>query len=149
MQCQEILISIPSFPTPPAKPNQSTALHLCPGTQVVNSAARNDLVAKSYLEYAVGRCALAFCVDIQHAQDLQELMAEKGIIAEVLIGSTREDERERMLEDLRTGKIQVVVNVGVLLEGTDIPQICVILMCRCAESSCMTRALQFSLRLFG
>ncbi|MEW5302467.1 MAG: hypothetical protein WDW36_005249 [Sanguina aurantia] len=97
--------------------------------QVVNCEARNKLVADAYLEKAPGRSAIAFCVDTKHARDLCEVMVGEGIVAEVLTAKTYD--REGVLRRFQEGATKVVVSVGVLLEGTDLPCITALLMCRC------------------
>ncbi|MEW5302468.1 MAG: hypothetical protein WDW36_005249 [Sanguina aurantia] len=98
-------------------------------SQVVNCEARNKLVADAYLEKAPGRSAIAFCVDTKHARDLCEVMVGEGIVAEVLTAKTYD--REGVLRRFQEGATKVVVSVGVLLEGTDLPCITALLMCRC------------------
>lgn len=105
--------------------------------QVVNCEARNKLVADAYLEKAPGRSAIAFCVDTKHAHDLCEVMVDEGIVAEVLTGKTYD--REGVLRRFQEGSTKVIVSVGVLLEGTDLPCITALLMCRCETGLCWVR----------
>lgn len=105
----------------------TVVLHSC-SSQVVNCEERNKLVADAYKDKATGRSAVAFCVDTAHAHDLTELMVKEGIAAEVLTGKTVD--RVGVLRRFQEGSTKVIVSVGVLLEGTDLPCISALLMCR-------------------
>jgi ATP-dependent helicase IRC3 len=60
--------------------------------KAVNTDKRNKLVVDSYFNYAYGRKAIAFCANVQHAEDLAEMFRENGIEAKSLSGSTPEEE---------------------------------------------------------
>ena len=48
--------------------------------------------------------------------------------AEIVTGTTNKKERERILSDFKSGKVQVVANVGVLTIGFDFPELeCIVL----------------------
>lgn len=53
---------------------------------------------------------------------------------EMVSGNTSKGERERILEDFKTGKTKVVVNVGVLTTGFDYPDLDTIVMARPTKS---------------
>ncbi|MEE6129136.1 DEAD/DEAH box helicase [Chryseobacterium arthrosphaerae] len=67
---------------------------------------------------------LIFCALIEEAENV----ARRIPGAVVLTGSTRKEERERILSQFKSGKIRCVVNVGVLTTGFDYPELeCVLL----------------------
>ena len=47
--------------------------------KAVNTDKRNKLVVDSYFNYAYGRKAIAFCANVQHAEDLAEMFRENGL----------------------------------------------------------------------
>jgi superfamily II DNA or RNA helicase/HKD family nuclease len=80
--------------------------------------------------------ALIFCVDVNHANYVAEMLAQKrGLKAVSITGTTNPTDRERALTDLRDGRIQAITSVDVLNEGVDIPEVDTIIMLRPTESS--------------
>lgn len=97
---------------------------------VVNTRNMNELVADAYLRYCRGERAIAFCVDVAHAQALTEAMVGKGIRARCVWGSQPTAERRATIEALRTGDIDCICNCMVLTEGFDLPELSAVLLCR-------------------
>lgn len=100
----------------------------------INNKERNDLVVKTYQEQFDGKQALVFAIDIEHAIALYKAFAEQSIFCGFVSGTTDKQERKELLEAFHTKKIQVIVNVGVLTEGVDIPTIDVVIMARPTKS---------------
>ncbi|KAI8058049.1 P-loop containing nucleoside triphosphate hydrolase protein [Syncephalis plumigaleata] len=101
----------------------------------VNTPERNELVVRSYMEYANDRTStLGFAVDIQHVKDLTAAFRMKDIDARYLTSETRGDERADLLNAFRQGEFPVLINCGILTEGTDIPNIDCLLMARPTRS---------------
>ncbi|KAI9593954.1 P-loop containing nucleoside triphosphate hydrolase protein [Syncephalis fuscata] len=101
----------------------------------VNTSERNELIVRSYQAYAEGRkSTLGFAVDIQHVKDLTTAFRMKGIDARYLTSETRSDERADLLNAFRQAKFPVLINCGILTEGTDIPNIDCLLMARPTRS---------------
>lgn len=88
----------------------------------INTLARNNLVADSYLKYASGRKFIAFACDIQHAIDLCDAFIQKGINCTV-ISSDEEltGDRSQKVKDFRLGMYEGLINVNILTEGSDFP----------------------------
>jgi superfamily II DNA or RNA helicase len=105
--------------------------------QLVNTKQRNELVVKSYCDYAPGRKALAFCADIRHAEDLAGMFSAEGISARALSGATPANERAEALKAFSRGEIQVLTNCALFTEGFDEPSIDCILMCRPTKSQAL------------
>jgi superfamily II DNA or RNA helicase len=87
-----------------------------------------------YRRIAPGRPAIVFCVNVQHAEHVAAQFRESGFRFEILIGDMDDalrDERIRMLAD---GRLQGLVTVDVISEGTDIPVAEVAIMLRATES---------------
>lgn len=93
---------------------------------------RNDQIAqdpvKAYIELAAGRKAIVFAANKKAATKYRDDFRAAGIACEAVFGDTGTDERRRILDGYKEGKIQVLTNVGVLTEGfDDKPTSCVIL----------------------
>jgi superfamily II DNA or RNA helicase len=92
----------------------------------VNNPLRNNLVANAYLSSCSGRTAIGFAVNIAHAQSLAATFQANGINAEAVWGA--DPDRDKKIKAFREGKIQVLFNAQLLVEGFDMADIsCVIL----------------------
>lgn len=97
----------------------------------VNTRQNNDCIVTETLKRGEGRNAvLVFCCGITHAEALTEEFRDEGVTAEIVTGETPSDERARILEDFKAGRIRVLTNVNVLTTGFDYPNIDLIVMAR-------------------
>lgn len=87
----------------------------------VNNPARNKRIVKAWQELGEGRKTVWFAVDVQHAQDLAKEFVEAGIPARAVWGE--DPNRTETLKAHRAGEFQVLINVGILIEGYDDPTI--------------------------
>lgn len=87
-----------------------------------------------YLRHAPGLCCVVFAITRAHGVHIRDDFLRAGVLAEYLDGSTPADERDAILARLAAGKIDVVVNVGVLVEGWDLPQLRCIILARPTRS---------------
>lgn len=69
------------------------------------------------------RRTILFAVNVEHSLSLAGKFERAGVRAAHLDGSTPESEREAMLGDLASGRLEVVCNCLVAVEGLDIPEI--------------------------
>jgi superfamily II DNA or RNA helicase/HKD family nuclease len=80
--------------------------------------------------------ALVFCVDQQHAEYVATMFANKaGLKTACVTAKTSSLDREKAIDHLRDGKIQVLTSVDVFNEGVDIPEVDTVIMLRPTESS--------------
>ncbi len=61
-------------------------------------------------------------------------IADQRDCVEIVTGETKKAERERILNDYKSGKIKVIVNVGVLTVGFDFPELETIVLARPTKS---------------
>lgn len=105
----------------------------------VNTKERNELVIKCYkdIEKAAKRRlkTVAFCVDVDHALTLAEMMRGYGISSQAIHGNCNATDRKQILKDFHDGKIDVLTNCMVLTEGFDEPSVECLLMTRPTRSS--------------
>ena len=100
----------------------------------VNTKERNDFIVQKFLEHAEDRKGIAFCVNVQHCRDLAESFISQGIKTRAVWGTQKPEERKQVLQDLKSGALQMVTSCGVLTEGFDEPSITVIVMARPTKS---------------
>ena len=101
----------------------------------VDSRQRNTLIAMRYGKYCKGEQAIAFCVDIQHAINLRDILREHGYKAETVVSDeTICPNRSEILQHFSEGKIDVLTNVNILTEGYDYADVGCILMARPTQS---------------
>jgi len=102
-------------------------------SKTVRVESRNRQVVGAYQQYAEGRLAVAFAVDVAHVHALAKEFAAACIPAVAITGANR-DERDRQLAAFAAGKYKVAVNCEVLVEGADIRNVSCILWCRPTQS---------------
>lgn len=88
-----------------------------------------------YLRRGNGAPAIAFAATVAHSQHIAERFQQASVAAVHLDGETPSAERDRIIEDLAAGSVQVVSNCDVLSEGTDIPIVKCVLSCRPTQST--------------
>jgi superfamily II DNA or RNA helicase len=92
------------------------------------------IVAPS-IEIIGNKRTLVFTASVPHAERMAEMFNRhrEGMAAWVC-GETPEDERKRILDDFKSGRVQVVCNCAVLTEGFDNPAVEVVIMARPTKS---------------
>ncbi|CAH2354435.1 putative ATP-dependent helicase Irc3p [[Candida] railenensis] len=106
-------------------------------SDAMNQDEINYSMAGSYLRLSHEfnfKSTLIFCVDIAHCKTLCGVLQSQGINAQYVTGDTVKHERVSILEDFKQGKIQVLCNVLVFTEGTDIPNIDSLFLARPTKS---------------
>lgn len=106
-------------------------------SKAVNVRETNDLVCNAWRYQSQThntKSTLAFCVDIDHVKSLSKAFRERGIHSEYLTAQTSSINRANILKDFKEGKFPVLINCGILTEGTDIPNIDCILLVRPTKS---------------
>jgi superfamily II DNA or RNA helicase len=78
-------------------------------------------IVPAWQEYLSGKSTLVFTSSIKSAESVAEEYRKAGIRCEVLTGKTPPKERDRILKDFENRKFFVLINCGVITEGTDIP----------------------------
>ena len=83
---------------------------------------------ESYLRYARGRRAIFFGINTSDSEQVAELFRARGVRAAHVDGTTASIKRDRLIAEFREGHLDVLCNVDIVSEGTDIPQCnCVIM----------------------
>lgn len=87
-------------------------------------------VVKTYCKYAWGRQAIVFATDVETAGEIAQSFNAAHIRAAALSAETNAAVREKYIEEFKTGKLQVLVNVDLFDEGFDVPACDVVIMAR-------------------
>ena len=102
--------------------------------RIAGNTARTLGIVEAYELHVANRNpdwpTLIFATSVEHAQTVAALLNTKGIKARSVSGSTDRTARRSVVEDFRTGKINVLVNYGVFREGFDAPKTRAIVVAR-------------------
>jgi superfamily II DNA or RNA helicase len=90
------------------------------GQALMQSEAHRP-IAQAYVDHAKDRRGIVFTPTVETAHATAEELNTAGVKTAVVSGETPRDERRRIFDDFRTGKVQVLSNCMVLTEGFDAP----------------------------
>lgn len=93
------------------------------------SAIVGDVVGR-WLECSSDRTTAVFAASLKHAQDLVQAFRARGIAAEAVDGQTPAGVRRDIFRRLGDGTTRVLVNVGIVTEGFDLPSLKCVVLCR-------------------
>jgi superfamily II DNA or RNA helicase len=91
-------------------------------------------VVSPAIEIAAGRKMLVFAASVSHAERMSEIFNRHGVRSAIVHGGTFKDDRRKILQAYADGKIQVLCNCGVAVEGFDCPTIEVVVIARPTKS---------------
>ncbi|CAN6606871.1 hypothetical protein TRVA0_003S02124 [Trichomonascus vanleenenianus] len=105
-----------------------------PLSEAISTPLVNELVVKAWAHHSQRgtkyKSTMVFAVDIAHTVDLANEFRRYGVEARVVTSNTRRSERKKTVEDFKQQKFPVLINCGVFTEGTDIPNIDMIILDR-------------------
>lgn len=90
---------------------------------IVIDTDKMDKVLDNWLIQAKGKKTIAFCSTVASAKHYADFFKLNGIKAEVVSAKNSDTERTDILARFKTGEIQVLFNVGLLVAGFDEPSI--------------------------
>ncbi|SSD58864.1 related to Putative ATP-dependent helicase IRC3 [Saccharomycodes ludwigii] len=118
------------------KDTNDFVLHKLSG--IMNTPEMNQIILQTYLTKVVPKnpsaSTLLFGVDIEHVETLNELFLNNGIKSACVTSKTKQFYRDKIVTDFKNGRIDVLMNCGIFTEGTDMPNIDCILLCRPTRS---------------
>lgn len=101
----------------------------------VNTDNRNDIIVDAYIKYASGRkSTIVFASGIAHARDICQKFKDNNIVCDYVDSTIEDNQRELVINNFKSGKLPVIVNVGILTLGFDHPPTDCIMMCRPTKS---------------
>lgn len=103
--------------------------------EVMEEERNLQAVAQPSVEICGDKRAIVFAATVKQAERISEIINRyKPDTASWICGKTDKDDRRRILKDFKDGRLQFVVNVGVLTEGFDDSGVEVIVMARPTKS---------------
>lgn len=103
--------------------------------EALEEAGLSDAMPKMWKQYADGRQTIVFTPTVATAESVaQSFELGHGIRAGVVSGETPREERLKLFDDFRTGRIRVLVNCMVLTEGFDAPWASCVIIARPTQS---------------
>lgn len=110
--------------------------------QAVDIKEVNEAIARVYREKAIGP-TLIFATSVDHANNLAALIDGARVI------TAETPDRADILAKFASGEVKVIVNCMVLTEGTDLPMVRTVIMCRPTRNvSLFTQVVGRGLRLY-
>ncbi|KIG17736.1 DNA helicase [Enhygromyxa salina] len=111
--------------------------------RIADMADRNKVIVRHYLDHRERYgCTIMFAVNVVHAALLAAQLREHGVRADYVASyrpdNTEGDPSER-IEALRSGDLEVLVNVQLLTEGVDVPNAKTIFLTRPTGSEILFR----------
>lgn len=91
-------------------------------------------VVEHWKKLAVGRQTIVFATSIEHSRHLADAFVRQNISAIHIDGKTKPEVRDHALKGLASGFINVVCNVGIGVEGLDIPVVSCVVLARPTKS---------------
>lgn len=104
-----------------------------------DSAIVNNVV-QEWLTYAKELSTVVFAVTVEHSQLLTKEFIAAGVRAEHIDGNTPKMQRDAILQRVDAGITRVLCNVGIAVEGLDIPRLKCCVLARPTKS--LSRAIQ-------
>jgi superfamily II DNA or RNA helicase len=92
--------------------------------------SRDQLIVETYINHALGKRAVCFCIDVSHAERMAIEFNQRGVQAAYVSGRMGHNQRQEVLEAYHNGEIQVLCACDILNEGWDSPETEVLLMAR-------------------
>lgn len=102
--------------------------------EAIEGSMAPTAIAKALREHAPDRPTILFAPTVHSAGVIRDALSASGFTAEVVWGAQAKDARKRVLSDFRAGRTQVICNVGVLTEGTDLVRTSCIVIARPTRS---------------
>ena len=101
--------------------------------KVTSSTWRNNIIVDEYLknQNKYGK-TIVFAVNQFHAKTLAELFRQKGITCEYCISD--EPESKANIDAFKQNKFKVLINVQMMTEGSDVPDIQTVFLTRATQS---------------
>jgi superfamily II DNA or RNA helicase len=116
----------------------------------VNTDIRNELIVEAYIEHASNRKAtIVFASGIAHARDICQTFKDNNIVCDYIDSTIEDSKREEVMDRFNSGRLPVIVNVGILTIGYDNSDVDTLIFARPTKSKilyvqCLGRGLRTS-----
>lgn len=132
---------------PPQRPDLSEALSKVKSrygdfviselAEAVDKASVTGDAVTHYAKYLNGAPAIAFCVSVAHAEHVREAFRARGFRAASVDGSMPAQERDDIIKDFASGRLNVLTSCELISEGFDVPDTQGVLLLRPTKSLSM------------
>ena len=87
----------------------------------VDNNIRTLEAISAWKQVAADRPTLVFCASVEHAHHSADLWRQAGFRADAVDGQTETAIRHEIFDKFKDGRLQVLCNMGIATEGTDLP----------------------------
>lgn len=87
-------------------------------------------VIETYEKLAKGEKTIVYTHNVQTSKDVAQAFNQAGYSAKQVDGKTSKTEREKAMEDFRSGKITLLTNADIYGEGVDVPDATTVILLR-------------------
>ncbi|MCP5197017.1 MAG: DEAD/DEAH box helicase family protein [Gammaproteobacteria bacterium] len=105
--------------------------------KVMNQSPLIGDAVSHYQRLCPGQPAIAFCVTVEHAEQVAWQFQQAGFRAAALSGQTQDGLRAQMIKNLGQGTLHVLTSCNVVSEGTDIPIVSAAILLRPTASKAL------------
>ena len=118
--------------------------------RVLKSGLADNEIINLWSEHSDERdSTIAFCTNIEHAEQLAESFRNRGIMAHAIHSKLHKTERIKIESAFRDKEFPILTNVNVFIEGLDVPYLNRIIMARDTDSATLAvQAIGRGARLF-
>jgi DNA repair protein RadD len=105
--------------------------------QLAEAMQKGDLVSgivSNWIENGERRPTLCFCVDRAHARAVHHEFMQHEVRSAYIDGNTDTIERAVILERFSRGELEVIVNIGTMTAGVDLPSVSCVVLARPTRS---------------
>lgn len=103
--------------------------------RVMDTDAITGDAVDHYRRLCAGRPAVAFCVSVEHAQDVAADFQAAGVRAEAVWGKQDAAQIRRAIAGLADGRVQMLASCDLVSEGMDVPALAAVLLLRPTKST--------------
>lgn len=97
----------------------------------INTPERNKIIVAKYKQYGENKPCIVFAIDVKHCMDLAQAFTEAGYLTSFVVSDESiVSDREDRIKRFKSGEIQIMVNVMILTEGFDYPDVGCIIQAR-------------------
>lgn len=108
---------------------RSSSWHKAYDLGIVNNGARNGIIVDEVVRAAsMGLPGMILVQRKNHGAKLKEMLKAKGIRVDFIYGGHDKDRRQRALDKLKDGTLQVLIGSTILDVGVDVPAIGVVVL---------------------
>lgn len=101
---------------------------------VMSEAKLTGNIVQHWIDVAYNLPTICFAVNITHSMLLVQRFKERGIAAEHCDADTSDAEREEIIKRVEQGITKIIVNVGIMCTGVDIPCLGAVILARPTKS---------------